>query len=204
MTHRLFTCHLTKLETAFEQIRKGYPKLRPTDAATLASALVLTGRHATAVYEGEHFAWPEDYERLAKSLVVQIEQIQLGSEPVKKTSKTAVEEEPVHVTVGLIPNYTAGERVLSNRKDLKAALSDILAEGVEFVYSSTDVGWQWALDRANWSTVSGGELIRRVKVKANFSEGAVGVEMGSSTKKRPSRAKAAPVEAAEPAEVSED
>jgi len=110
----------------------------------------------------------------------------------KRVSKTAVEEEPVIVTVGLMPNLTAGEQVLSDRDDLKVVLSDILQEGVEFVYASTDIGWQWALDRANWNTISGNDVSRRIKIKASFTEGAVGIEMGIGTpKKRPSRAKGA-------------
>ena len=61
----------------------------------------------------------------------------------------------------------------------------MLQEGVEYAYSPTDIGWQWALDRANGSTVSSGDISRRIKVKASFTEGAVGVEMGvGGTKKR--------------------
>ena len=44
----MLTINLTKLETALEQVRKAYPKLQPTDAALLASALTLAGRHALA------------------------------------------------------------------------------------------------------------------------------------------------------------
>lgn len=190
----MFTCHLTKLETAVEAVRKTYPKLRPTDVALVGSALVITGRHALAVYDGNQYQWPEDYDKLTKALVVEIEQVQEAAEPVKKT-KSSPEEEPVVVTVGLSPNYSAGEARLKDRKDLKAMLSEILAEGVEFVYSPTDVGWQWALERANWSTISGGDLARRIKVKANFTDGAVGLEMGSATKKRAAKPKAVKVEA---------
>ncbi|MBI5706725.1 MAG: hypothetical protein HZC36_07010 [Armatimonadetes bacterium] len=198
----MFTCHLTKLEAAVEQVRKTYPKMRPTDVALLASALVLTGRHAVALYDGNQYRWPEDYDKLTKALVTEIDQIQESAEPVKKT-KTSPEEEPVQLNVGLSPNYSAGEARLKERKDLQATLSELLQGGVEFVYSPTDIGWQWALERANWNTISGGELARRIKVKANFSDGAVGVEMGSTTKKRAaSRAKAKveeePVAVAEP------
>lgn len=192
----MFTCHLTKLESAVEQIRKAYPKMRPTDVALVGSALVLTGRHALAVYDGNQFAWPEDYAKLTKALVTEIEQIQVVVEP--KKTKAAAEEEPVVLSVGLAPNYSAGEKRLKDRKDLQSLLSEILAGGVEFVYSATDVGWQWALERANWSTISGGELARRIKVKANFTDGAVGVEMGSTTRKR-SAAKAKAVAVVEEA-----
>lgn len=191
----MITCHLTKLETAFEQVRKAYPKLNPTDAALIASALTLTGRHAIALYEGTQYFWPEDYEDLTNAMVGQLEMVNEGIETTKK-SKTAVEEEPVVVTVGLAPNHSAGEKQLGDRKDLKALLGDILQSGVEFVYAPTDIGWQWALDRVNWSTISGGELSRRIKIKASFTEGAVGVEMGAGGPKRRSKKAAAAAEAA--------
>jgi len=188
----LITIQLTKLESALDQIRKTQPKLLAADAALIATALSVTGRHAIAIYEAEQYVWPDDYERLTHSMIGQIEMVNEAIEhnAPKRVSKTAVEEEPVMVTVGLMPNLTAGEQVLVERDDLKVVLSDILQEGVEFVYASTDIGWQWALDRANWNTISGNEISRRIKIKASFTEGAVGIEMGLGTpKKRPSRAK---------------
>jgi hypothetical protein len=202
----LITCHLTKMETALDQIRKTYPKLKPTDAALLSSALVLTGRHAMALYEGAQYSWPEDYEKLTKAMVAQLEMVNEGIEATapKKTAKGAAEEEPVVVTVGLMPNLSAGEKQLEGREDLKTVLSEAIQQGVEFLYASTDLGWQWALDRANWSTISGGELSRRIKIKASFTEGAVGIEMGTAgPKKRASRAKAAVAAAAPPPEPEE-
>lgn len=200
----MITCHLTKLETALDQVRKAHPKLKPADAALLATALTLTGRHALALYDGERYEWPTDIESITRAMIGQLEMVQEGIEASapKKTAKTTVEEEPVVVNVGLAPNLKAGENVLEGRNDLKTLLSDVLQEGVEFVYSPGDLGWQWALDRANWSTISGGEISRRIKIKTNFTEGAVGVEMGAAgAKKRPSRAKAAAVVAEpEPAE----
>lgn len=195
----MITCHLTKLETAVEQIKKSNPKMKPTDAALVASALVLTGRHAIALYGGEQYRWPEDYEQLTQRMSGEVDIINESIEPVKKT-KSAPEEEPVTIPIGLMPNFSAGERLLENRKDLKAKLSDVLAEGVEFQYSPTDLGWQWALDRANWATISGKEVQRRIKVKATFTEGAVGVEVGTTTKKRSSKKEAAPVVEVEPVE----
>lgn len=185
----MISCHLTKLESAFDQVRKTYPKVKPTDAALLSSALVLTGRHALAIYNGTQYRWPEDYEKLTQAMAKEFDV--LGEvEPVKK-SKTAPEEEPFLMAVGLTPNFSAGEKILDGRDDLKKLLSDALQEGVEFVYSTTDLGWQWALDHVNWSTVSGSELSRKVKVKATFTEGAVGVEMGAGgTKKRAAKSKA--------------
>ncbi len=59
---------------------------------------------------------------------------------------------------------------------------------MEFVYQASDIGWQWALDRANWSTIAGQDISRRIKIKTSFTEGAVGVEMGAvGAKKRPTR-----------------
>jgi hypothetical protein len=203
----LITCHLTKLETALDQIKKTNPKLKPADAALIASALSLTGRHAIAIYEGEQYKCPEDYEKLTKAMVGQLQMVQEGIDTTtpKKVAKTTTEEEPVIVTVGLMPNLAAGERILEGRNELKAKLSDILQDGVEFVYSGIDILWQWALDRVNWSTVSESELSRRIKIRASFTEGAVGVEMGAAgtKKKAPSKAKAAAAAAAEKADAEE-
>lgn len=190
----MITCHLTKLETAFEQMRKSYPKLPPTDAALLASALTLTGRHALALYDGTQYTWPDEYEDLTKAMVKELEQVNSAVEVVKKT-KTSPEEEPILVNIGLMPNLSAGEKQLSDRKDLKALLSDALQQGVEFVYAPTDIGWQWALDRVNWSTVSDEDLSRRIKIKANFTEGAIGIEMGTAGPKRRASKKAVAAEA---------
>jgi len=190
----LITIQLTKLESALDQIRKTQPKLLAADAALIATALSVTGRHAVALYEGEQYVWPEDYQRLTDAMIGQIEMVNEAIEhnAPKRTTKSTVEEEPVTVTVGLTPNLAAGEQILAKRDDLKVVLSDILQEGVEFVYASTDIGWQWALDRANWNTITGNEVSRRIKIKASFTEGAVGIEMGLGTaKKRPSRAKGA-------------
>jgi hypothetical protein len=190
----VLTCQLTKLETACDQVKKAYPKLGPTDAALVASALSLAGRHAIAVYEGEHFEWPTDFEKLCSAMSKQMDMVQDGIEmnAPKKVSKTAPEEEPITVTVGLMPNMSAGEKQLDSYPHLKVALSDALQEGVEFVYSPSDIMWQWALDRANWNTVTGREISRRVKVKASFTEGAIGIELGTgTTRKRKSKAAAA-------------
>lgn len=200
----LITCHLTKLETALEQVRKAYPKLPPTDAALLASALTLTGRHAIALYDGKQYTWPEEVDSLTKAMVGQLEMVNESIEAPKKT-KAAAEEEPVTVTVGLMPNLSAGEKLLEGNKKLQQMLSDALQEGVEYVYSPLDLGWQWALERANWSTVSGKDLSRRIKVKASFTEGAVGIEMGTGApKKRASKAKAAAAAAVETEDAADE
>lgn len=201
----LITIQLTKLESALDQLRKTHPKLAPADAALMATALSLTGRHAIALYEGEQYTWPEDYDRLTKAMVGQIGMVNEAIEhnTTKRTSKTAVEEEPVTVTVGLMPNLTAGEQVLDGRDDMKAVLSDILQEGVEFAYNPTDIGWQWALDRANWNTISGNEVSRRIKIKASFTEGAVGLEMGVGGPKKRTKKVAEPVVGTEPEAVED-
>lgn len=183
----MIICNLTKLESAVDQIRKTHPKLLAADAALVASALSLTGRHAKAVYEGEYFIWPNDNEKLMVSMSGHLHSINAAiveSLPKKITKNTVLDDEPVVVNIGLAPNIAAGEELLNTREDLKTMLSDILQAGVEFSYSSADIGWQWALDRANWNTISDGDLSRRIKIKAHFTEGAVGSEQGTTTKKR--------------------
>jgi hypothetical protein len=192
----LITIQLTKLETAVDQIRKTHPKLVPADQTLLATALSLTGRHAIAIYEGEQYTWPDDYERLTRAMVAQVNMVNeaVESNTPKRSSKSSTEEEPVTISVGLMPNLTAGEQLLASRDDLKAVLSDTLQEGIEYSYNPTDLGWQWALDRANWNTISGHEVSRRIRVKASFTEGAVGIELGVGGKKRPTRAAASKTE----------
>lgn len=199
----MITINLTKLETAHDQVRKNYPKLLPTDAALVASALSLAGRHAIAIYEGEQYHWPEDYVKLAKAMSSQLEMIQEGIDAAKKPAKNAPEEEPVNVTVGLMLNLAAGEKQLEGFDKLKTILSDAIQDGVEFAYQHHDVMWQWALDRANWSVITGQDISRRVKVKASFTEGAVGIEMGLGGKKKPVSKKAAAAAAAAAAEAEE-
>lgn len=197
----MFTCQLTKLESALDALRKTHPKLPPADAALLVTALTLTGRHALALYEGEQYVWPDDYERLTMAMVPHIKSVTEaveGTVTKKPTKAAAAEEEPVNITIGLMPNLTAGENLLDGRDDLKTLLSDILQEGVEFSYASTDLGWQWALDRANWTTIAGGDTSRRIKVKAGFTEGAVGIETGTGAPKKRKAPAAKPVVAEEP------
>lgn len=193
----MITCQLTKLESALDQLKKSYPKLKPADAALLVSALTLTGRHAQAIYDDQHYTWPEDYDKLTKAMVGELQIVQEGIETStpKRAAKSTTEEEPVNVNVGLAPNLSAGEKLLEDRNDLKALLSEVLQKGVEFVYSGNDLGWQWALDRANWTTIAEQEMSRRIRIKCTFTEGAVGVEMGTTTpKKRAAKKAAAEVE----------
>ncbi len=182
----MLTCQLTKLESALDQVKKTYPKLKPADAALLASALSLTGRHAIAIYDGEQYVWPNDNDKMMRALLPQLEMVQDGidEQKPKRGSKSAVEEEPVNVGVGLKPNLTAGEAILEGRDELKAKLSDILQDGVEFAYTGTDIGWQWALDRANFTTYGDREFSKRIKIRASFTEGAIGIELGTATPKK--------------------
>lgn len=186
----MITCHLTKLETALDSVRKAHPKLKPADSALVASALTLAGRHALALYDGAQHGWPEDYSALTKAMSSHLEAVTAAlAVDAPKRTKNSPEEEAVGITVGLTPNHAAGEKLLEGRDDLKALLSDILQEGVEYLYAPSDIGWQWALDRANWGTVSNGDITRRIKVKASFTEGAVGVEMGVGGVKKRTRKK---------------
>ncbi|CAN5391588.1 hypothetical protein BH11ARM1_BH11ARM1_03430 [soil metagenome] len=198
------TIQLTKLETALDQVKKQYPKLVPADAALLATALSLTGRHAIASYDGNNYEWPGDYQKLTQAMCAEIERVNeaIEANAPKRVAKNAPEEEPVMVSLGLKPNLSAGERLLGEREDLKAKLSDILQEGVEYAYAPTDLGWQWALDRANWNTIKGGDVSRRIKIKTSFTEGAVGIELGTGApKKRATRTSKAAAAAAEAAEA---
>ena len=195
----MITINLTKLETALEQVRKSYPKLKPTDAALVASALTLAGRHALAVYEGSTYKWPEDTDKLTQALVPMVDIVQDSVDAPKKT-KNSPEEEPIILTVGLKPNYEAAETQLEGFDSLKTLVSDIQQEGLEFAYATSDIGWQWALDRANWQTIAGKELTRKIRVKTAFVEGAVGIEQGAAGTKKRAKAKVAQVveEVAEP------
>jgi hypothetical protein len=189
----LTTCHLTKLETAVDHLRKSYPKLKPADIDLLASALTLAGRHALAVYDGVDYEWPQDNEKLTKAIAPNLglvqEQIELSTP--KRAAKTTTEEEPEMFTISVKANYKAGEKILEGRNELKTLLSDILAEKHEFQYAPSDIGWQWALDRVGWQTVlgEGRELNRRIKMKVHFLAPSEGTELGvPGAKKRPSRA----------------
>ena len=187
----LIVCNLTKPEATQEQVRKTYPKLAQTDVAQLSIALVLSGKYALAHYDGVSYQYPQDVDKFTKALSVTLNQIQSTVEPTKKAKAAAAEEEPVEVKVGLSCNLSEGENVLGGRDDLKSLLGDAVKTGVEYQYTSTDILWQWALDRANWSTISGGELTRRVKLKATFQDSTMGTELGVGGKiKKVSRAAA--------------
>lgn len=188
----MIVCNLTKPEATQEQVRKTYPKLSTTDVAQLSIALVLTGKYALAHYDGVSYRYPQDVDKFTKALSVTLNQIQSSVEPTKKAKAAAAEEEPVEVKVGLSCNLAEGENVLGTQEALKSLLGEVVKNGVEFQYTSTDILWQWALDRANWSTISGGELTRRVKLKAAFQDATMGTELGVGGKiKKVSKAAAA-------------
>jgi len=182
----LITCNLTKPESTFETIRKAYKDLKPTDAALIATALVEAGRFAIATHDGQDFEWlPSEHEGMTKSLSREVTQVQEAIEPEKtKKAQAAAAEESVTLTVQLKPSLRAGEAILNDRNDLKTLLADILDEGVEYMFSATDIGWHWTLERVNWATVSGGEMKRHIKFRAEFVGQHAGVELGPGGKKK--------------------
>lgn len=188
----MITCNLTKPEATFDAIRKAYKDLKPTDAALIATALVEAGRFAKATHDGEDYEWgPAHHEGMTKSVAREVTQVQEAVEPEKPTKKAAkaAEEESVTLVVHLKPSLTAGEAILGGREDLKTMLADILQEGVEYMYSATDIGWQWTLERVNWSTVSGGEMKRHIKFRAEFADQHAGVELGPGGKKKATKSR---------------
>lgn len=182
---RLITCNLNKPESTFDTIRKAYKELKPTDAALIATALVEAGRFADAVYDDKAYAWePETYNDLTRAVSREVTQVQDTVEETKKAKAKAAEEEAVTLTVRLRPSVAAGEKILGDRKDLKTLMGDLLSEGVEFLYSNTDIGWHWTLERVNWATLSGGELKRHIKFRADFVEPHVSLELGPGGKRK--------------------
>lgn len=201
----MIVVHLSKPESTLDQVRKAFPKLKPTDASLVANSLVLSGRRALCMFDDQSYSWPEDIDKLTKAMLPQMRQIQESVEAAtKKAQRIAIEEETVEIKMGLKANFDAGEKLLGERKDLKTLLSDILEKGVEFQFGPQDViGWQWAFDRTNWHTLTDGELTRRVKLKTEFQDNSVGVELGASgAKKRVAKPKAAPVAVAEPEPIA--
>lgn len=191
----LITCNLTKPETTLDQIRKACPELKPTDAALISTALIEAGRFAAAVYDGKDYEWmPENHEPLTKAILAEVQQVQtvIDPEKPKKTTKAAKEvvDEPVTLTIPLRASQKAGEFILGSRDDLKTKLSDLLTEGVEYLFSPTDIGWQWSLERVNWATVTGGELSRRIRFGVDFVDGSIAVELGPGGKKKVAKKKA--------------
>lgn len=185
----MITCNLSKPEATFDQIRKTYKDLKPTDIALIATALVEAGRFAEAHHDGVDYEWtPEQYDGLTASLgreVAQIQEVLEPEKPVKKTKAAkAAAEEDVQLHIQLKPSVAAGERILGDRKELKTLFGDILSEGVEYLYSPTDIGWHWTVERVNWQTQLKEELKRRVKFQAKFLEPHVGMEVGTTTRKR--------------------
>lgn len=184
----MITVNLTKPELTFDAIRKQYKNLKPTDVALISTALIEAGKFATAMHDGLDYEWNSaDYAGMTKSLFSEVAQIQESASHEKLTKKAAAAaeaEEPVTLQVELKPSIKAGEEVLGDREDLKTLLADIMQEGVEYLFSPTDIGWHWTLERVNWSTLSGGDLRRRVKFKPVFAEGAVAVELGPGGKRK--------------------
>ncbi|MBS1721537.1 MAG: hypothetical protein JSS66_00860 [Armatimonadetes bacterium] len=181
----MLTVNLTKPELTFDAVRKAYKDLKPTDAALVATALIEAGKFAKASHDGMDYEWTsDDYSGLTKSLFVEVAQVQEGAPEKPKKAAAPEAEEIVTLQVHLKPSQMAADKVLGDREDLKTFVSDVLGEGVEYLFSPTDIGWQWTLERVNWATLSGGELRRRVKFKPVFDEGAVAVELGPGGKRK--------------------
>lgn len=190
----MISCNLNKPESTFDHIRKTYPDLKPTDAALLATALVEAGRMAEAIHDGHSFTWKnEEYDGITKSVAREVAQVQETYDKetagVKKKAAKNEDNEPVVLSLTLRPSMQAGEGILGSREDLKTLLGDILAEGVEFLYlPPTDMGWNWTLDRVNWTTLSAGEMARFIRFHAVFEDPHVTVELGPGGKKKKAKA----------------
>ena len=189
----MIVCNLTKPESTFDQVRKHLPDLIPTDAALIATALVEAARWSIAEYDNHSFEWgPDAHEPMSGAVLKEVEQVNETLDTVKKVSKAAKAEveEPVTITIPLRPSQKVGEGFLGDRNDLKAKLSDILQEGVEFHYGPTDIGWHWSMERVNWQTVTGGDLSKRIRFSAEFVDNNEAVELGPGGKKKAPRKKA--------------
>lgn len=188
----MIVCNLTKPEAVLDQVKKSYTQLSQTDAAQIANGILLSGKYSLAVYDSIQYRYPEDIDKLAKQLLIELNQIQVATEPVKKTKAVmaALEEEPVEVKIGLLCDINAAEKALGDREDLKTLLGEIIKDGVEFQYGPIDILWQWALDRTNWATMSGGELTRRVRLRSEFQDTSIGTEIGSTGAKKKTAKKA--------------
>jgi len=186
----LISCNLTKPESTFDQVRKAYENLKPIDVALVATAIVECGHFAKVVHDGNEYSWPDDQEKLAKALVGDVQAANESEGPVPKAKKVPkakaklVEETIIKLSIPVKANQQAGEALLGKRKDLKTLLGDILKEGVEYLYTPTDIRWRWSLERVNWSTVSGGELPHHVIFSPEFSDSCVGIELGPGGKRK--------------------
>ena len=186
----MISCNLTKPESTFDQVRKAYENLKPIDVALVATAIVECGHFAKVVHDGNEYSWPDDQEKLAKALVGDVQAANESEGPAPKAKKLPkakaklVEETIIKLSIPVKANQQAGEALLGKRKDLKTLLGDILKEGVEYLYTPTDIRWRWSLERVNWSTVSGGELPHHVIFSPEFSDSCVGIELGPGGKRK--------------------
>lgn len=166
----------------------------PTDAALLATALVEAGRYAIAEQDNKSFEWNlESMEPMTRAVLSEVKQVQESLEGEKKKTTKAAKteaEEPVTLTINLRASQAVGEHFLAGRNDLKTKLSDLLQEGVEFQYGATDLMWHWSMERVNWSTITGGDMSRRIRFSADFVDNNTAVELGPGGKKKAPRKKA--------------
>lgn len=179
----MLNCSLHKPESTFDQIRKSYPNLIPTDAALLSNALVLSGRRALVHYDQNIYQWPDDYQLLTTEICKEIRIInQANTDPTeKKVSKVIVSEEETEIVLSLVPNFKVGENYLGERSELKKIFADLLQVGVEFSYSPVDIGWQLAVNGANWNVISQENHLKKIKFKTKFEGNCIGMEIGSNT-----------------------
>ena len=185
----LISCNLTKPESTFDQVRKTFVDLKPIDVALVATAIVECGHFAKVVHDGKDYVWPTDQAILAKALVGDV---QLASNPnnepkpkkISKAKAKLIERTVLKLSIPIAANQQAGEALLGKRKDLKTLLGDILKEGVEYLYTPTDIRWRWSLERVNWSTVSGGELPHHVMFVPEFTDNCIGIELGPGGKRK--------------------
>ena len=186
----VISCNLTKPESTFDQVRKTYEKLKPIDVTLLATAIVECGHLAKVVYDGHEYVWPGDQDKLAKALAGDVQGAYDSdgdggkSKKAAKVKAKALEETIIRLTIPVKANQQAGESILGKRKDLKTMLGDILDEGVEYLYTPTDIRWRWSLERVNWSTVSGGDLPHHVIFNPEFADKCIGIELGPGGKRK--------------------
>ncbi len=186
----MISCNLSKPDAVLDVVRKSYPDLTPTDAALLATALSTAGRSAGCVYDGVSYEWRrENAAPLVESILREIRQMEaIPVEPAKKGVKAkVVEDEGSVIDLDLYPSLEAAEEQLQGREDLKTLLGDILAEGVEFLFGPTDIGWQWELERTNWTTVNSGDLKKPVYFRVDFTGPSIATEVGPGGKKKKPR-----------------
>ena len=141
------------------------------------------------MHDGASYEWNSaEFQGMIDSTAREVSQVMdnFETEKTKKAAKAA-EEELITLVVTLTPNIKAGEDVLGSRDDLKALFGDIVQEGIEYMYSPTDLGWHWTIERVNWAAQTSGEMRRRLRFRAEFVEPHIAVELGPGGKRKVSK-----------------